>query len=50
VQEYFGNRVFPTSSGWGMPKKKEGAKSTNLFGSLTDLNLRNNSRSHAKSG
>jgi hypothetical protein len=50
VQEYLTNRIFPTSSGWGMPKKKEGAKSTNLFGSLIDLNLRNNSRSHAKSG
>ena len=49
-QEYLANRIFPTSSGWGMPKIKEGAKSTNLFGSLTDLNLRNNSRSHAKSG
>jgi hypothetical protein len=33
-----------------MPKKKEWAKSTNLFGSLTNLNLRNNSISHAKSG
>jgi hypothetical protein len=26
VQEYLANRIFPTSSGWGMPKKKEGAK------------------------
>ena len=50
VQEYLANRVFPTSSGWGMPNKKERTKRTNLFGSLTDLNLRNNSRSHAKSG
>jgi hypothetical protein len=24
VQEYLENRTFPTSSGWGMPKKKEG--------------------------
>jgi hypothetical protein len=23
VQEYLANRTFPTSSGWGMPKKKE---------------------------
>jgi hypothetical protein len=44
------NRTFLTSSGWGMPKKKEGARSTNLFGSLIDSNLRRNSRSHAKSG
>jgi hypothetical protein len=26
VQEYLANRTFPTSSGWGMPKKKEGEK------------------------
>jgi hypothetical protein len=51
VQEYLANRVFPTSSGWGMPKKKDGgAKSMNMFGSLTVLNLRKNSRNHAKSG
>jgi hypothetical protein len=50
VQEYLANRTFPTSSDWGMPKKKEGAKSMNLFGSLIDSNLRSNSRSHAKSG
>jgi hypothetical protein len=23
VQEYLANRTFPTSGGWGMPKKKE---------------------------
>jgi hypothetical protein len=50
VQEYLANRIFPTSSGWGMPKKKEGVKNTNSFGSLIDLNLRNNLRSHAKNG
>jgi hypothetical protein len=26
VQEYLANRVFLTSSGWGMPKKKDGGK------------------------
>jgi hypothetical protein len=26
VQEFLANRVFPTSSGWGMPKKKDGGK------------------------
>jgi hypothetical protein len=26
VQEYLANRIFPTSSGWGMLKKKEGRK------------------------
>jgi hypothetical protein len=40
VQDYLANRTFPTSSSWGMPKKKEG-ESTNLFGSLIDSNLRN---------
>jgi hypothetical protein len=25
VQEFLANRVFPTSSGWGMPKKKDGS-------------------------
>jgi hypothetical protein len=26
VQEYLANKTFPTSSDWGMPKKKEGGK------------------------
>jgi hypothetical protein len=26
VQEFLANRVFPTSSGWGMPKKKNGSE------------------------
>jgi hypothetical protein len=30
VQEYLTNRTFPTSSGWGMPKKKEGGKKYEL--------------------
>jgi hypothetical protein len=30
VQEYLANRTFPTSSGWGMPKKKEGGKNYKL--------------------
>jgi hypothetical protein len=30
VQEYLANRVFPTSSGWGMPKKKNGGKKHEL--------------------
>jgi hypothetical protein len=34
VQEYLANKTFPTSSGWGMPKKKEGGKNMNLFDSL----------------
>jgi hypothetical protein len=50
VQELLANRVFPTSSGWGMPKKKDGSKNTSLFGSHTGSSLRKSSRSHAKSG
>jgi hypothetical protein len=30
VQEFLANRVFPTSSGWGMPKKKDGGKKHEL--------------------
>jgi hypothetical protein len=30
VQEYLANRTFPTSSGWGMPKKKEEQKKYEL--------------------
>jgi hypothetical protein len=30
VQEYLANRTFPTSSGWGMPKKKEEGKKYDL--------------------
>jgi hypothetical protein len=30
VQEYLANRTYPTSSGWGMPKKKEARKNHEL--------------------
>jgi hypothetical protein len=30
VQEFLANRVFPTSSGWGMPKKKDASKKHEL--------------------
>ena len=30
VQEYLANRTFPTSGGWGMPKKKEEGKKYEL--------------------
>jgi hypothetical protein len=30
VQEYLANRTYPTSSGWGMPKKKEAGKKHEL--------------------
>jgi hypothetical protein len=30
VQEYLANRTYPTSSGWGMPKKKEAGKNHEL--------------------
>jgi hypothetical protein len=50
VQEYLANRTFPTSSGWGMPKKNERGKIMSLFGSLIASNLRNRSRNHAMNG
>jgi hypothetical protein len=50
VQEFLSNRTYPTSSGWGMPKRKEVGKSTSLYDSLIDLSLRNNSKSLAKIG
>jgi hypothetical protein len=30
VQEYLANKTFPTSSRWGMPKKKEEGKKYEL--------------------
>jgi hypothetical protein len=30
VQEYLVNRTYPTSSGWGMPKRKEAGKKHEL--------------------
>jgi hypothetical protein len=30
VQEYLANKTFPTSSGWGMSKKKEGGGGRNM--------------------
>jgi hypothetical protein len=30
VQEYLANRIFPTSTSWGMPKKKDGGKKNEL--------------------
>jgi hypothetical protein len=49
VQEYLANKTFSTSSGWKMPKKKEG-ESMSLYVSLIALNLRNNSRNLATNG
>jgi hypothetical protein len=50
VQVYLANRSYPTSSGWGMSKRKEWGRSMNLFDLLTNLSLKNNSRSLAKNG
>jgi hypothetical protein len=41
VQEYLANRTFPTSSGWGTPKKKEEGKSMNLYAFLISSNSKN---------
>jgi hypothetical protein len=50
VQEYLANRVFPTSSGWGMPKKKDGGKKHELVRLPYRFKFEKNSRNHAKSG
>jgi hypothetical protein len=51
LQEYLANKTFPTSSGWGMPKKKEGGgESMSLYGSPIALSLRNNSKNLATNG
>jgi hypothetical protein len=43
VQEYLVNRTFSTSSGWGMPKKKEEEKSMNLYAFLIGSNSKKDS-------
>jgi hypothetical protein len=50
MQEYLANRTFPTSSGWGLPKKKEEGKSMNLYGFLIGSNSRKDSTNHALNG
>jgi hypothetical protein len=47
VQEYLANRTFPTSSGWGMLKKKEEGKSMNLYAFLIGSNSKKDSANHA---
>jgi hypothetical protein len=48
VQEYLVNRMFPTSGGWGMPKKMEEGKSLNDF--LIGLNFKKDSANPALNG
>ena len=50
LQVYLANKTFPTSSGWGMPKKKEGGKNMNLFDSPSVSNLKSNSKNHVLNG
>jgi hypothetical protein len=50
VQEYLANRMFPTSGGWGMPKKKEEEKNMSLFGFLTSLSSKKYSANRALNG
>jgi hypothetical protein len=50
VQEYLANKTYPTSSGWGMPKKKEAGKKHELVRLAYPSNLRNNSKTHVKNG
>jgi hypothetical protein len=49
VQEYLANKTFPTSSGWGMPKKEE-VKNMNLFDFPAASNFRRNLKSHVLNG
>jgi hypothetical protein len=50
VQEYLANKTFPTSSGWGMLKKKEGGENMNLFDFPTVSKFKRNSKNHVLNG
>jgi hypothetical protein len=50
VQEYLANRMFLTSSGWGMPKKKEEGKRMNLYDFLIGLCSKKDSANPALNG
>jgi hypothetical protein len=50
VQEYLANITFSMSSEWGMPKKKEEGKNTNLFDFPTVSNFRRNLKNHVLNG
>jgi hypothetical protein len=50
VQEYLANRMSPTLSEWSMPKLKATRKKNELVRLPIASNLRNNSKSLAKSG
>jgi hypothetical protein len=50
VQQYLANKTFPTYSGWGMPKKKEGGKNMNLFDFPTVSNFRRYLKNHVLNG
>jgi hypothetical protein len=50
VQAYLANRTFPTSSRWGMPKKKEEGKNMNLYDFLIGLSSKKDSANPALNG
>jgi hypothetical protein len=50
VQEYLANRTFPTSSGWGMSKKKEEGKNMSLFVCRTASNFKKGLKNNALNG
>jgi hypothetical protein len=50
VQEYLANRTFPTSGGWGMPKKRRKEKSMSLFDFLIGLSSKKDSANPALNG
>jgi hypothetical protein len=50
VQKYLANRTYPTSSGWGMPKRKEAGKKHELVRLVYRFKFEKKSRSLAKNG
>jgi hypothetical protein len=50
VQEYLANRTFPTSSGWGMPKKNEEGKKYELVRLPYRFKFQKDSANHALNG
>jgi hypothetical protein len=50
VQEYLANKTFPTSGGWGIPKKNKEGENMNLYDSPTTLNSKRVLASRASSG
>jgi hypothetical protein len=50
VQEYLANRTLPTSSGWGLPRKKEEEKKYELVRLPYRFKFQKDSANHALKG